>query len=165
MSVALAQRERLMPPGTPKKDLRDQKAGDVFGRLRMTQQIDADQYHAGLVWRDTFLSFARVMGVPLPRTLGTLAKLGHIPGHDETDIPKDVADGIKRRHRDIETALFDNAREHQDMRSALINVILMDRHPGDMVLGHLRSALNVINRRCVAPVNRPSFDKPVQPVQ
>lgn len=164
MSVALAQRERVMPPGTPKKALRDQKAGDVFGRLLLTEQITPDQYHAGLVWRDTFLAFARVMGVPLPRTLGTLAKVGHIPGYDESDIPKDVADGIKRRHRDIEAALFDQFRDHQDMRSALVNVILMDHQPGDLVLGNLRSALNVISRRCVAPVNRPSVDIPVRPM-
>ena len=150
MSVALAQRKRLMPKGTPKKDLRDQKAGDNFGRLRLTNQITEAQYAAGLHWRDTFLAYALVMGVPLPRTLGTLAKLGHIPGHDNSDIPKHIADGIKRKHAEIEAALFDNAREHVAMRNALTNVILMDHQPGDLVMGYLREALNVINRRCMS---------------
>ena len=149
MSVALAQRKRTMPKGTPKSVLRDQKAGDVFGILRLTNQITEAQYTAGIHWRDTFLAYALVMGVPLPRTLGTLAKLGHIPGHDNSDIPKHIADGIKRRHAAIETALFDNFRDHVEMRNALTNVILMDHTPGDMVLGYLREALNAINRRCI----------------
>jgi hypothetical protein len=150
MSVAIAQRKRMLPKGTPRKDLRDQKAGDTFGRLRLTSQITEAQYAAGLHWRDTFLAYALVMGVPLPRTLGTLAKLGHIPGHDNSDIPKHIADGIKRKHAEIEAALFDNAREHVAMRNALTNVILMDHQPGDLVMGYLREALNVINRRCMS---------------
>lgn len=148
MSVALAQRKRLMPRKTPNDTLRDQRAGDVFGRLLLSAQISPAQHAAGIAWRDAFLAYASVTGTPLPFPVGTLAKIGYIRGVNDNDFADDTANGIKRRFRDLDGALRDN-REGQQYREALASIILMDHQPGDLVMGYLREALNVINRRCV----------------
>lgn len=147
MSVAIAQRKKIMPKGFDKKKLRDQKVGDVFGRLRLTDQITETQYRAGIFWRDGFLPYARVMGIPLPRTLGTLASIGYIPGEDHSDTSEKTATAIKRRYHDIASAIRDHCRDADDVRSALFSIIMMDKHPGDMALGNLRTGCNIIARQ------------------
>lgn len=148
MSVVIAQRAKVMPSGTNRQALRDQRAETAFGRLLLTGAITPAQYDAGVLWRDSFMAYCRVTGVPLPKLLSTLAET--VKGHDERDIPDNAVAAIRERDTLIEAALLDDPRSYRAAKAALNAVIINDKPPGMEMLGDLREALNRIHRACIA---------------
>lgn len=155
MYVAISHRARLMPKGTDAKVLRDQKAGSVFGRLALTGNITSQQYDAGVYWLDAFLAYARLMGIPIPAMLSTLASAGETRGGmDNSEMPDHVIARTRNRHTVIESVLLDHYAEYHEAKAAMMHVLVMDKHPNTVSLGALRSALNIIHRRCIMPERR-----------
>jgi hypothetical protein len=155
MSVAIAHRARLMPKGTDTKSLRDQRAGSVFGRLALTGNITSQQYDAGIYWLDAFLGYARLMGIPIPAMLSTLASAGETRGGmDNSEMPDHIIARTRDRHRVIEGALLDHYADYHEAKAAMMHVLVMDKTPNMSSLGALRAALNIIHRRCIMPERR-----------
>lgn len=129
---------------------RDERAGYVFGRMRLGNELSKPQHDALAHWLTVFVRYARALGLPQAR-FGNCLAVDAGRGYDGED--QDPVASAQRARRAVaayealQNAIADGMPgEFREANQALVHVVLMDRDPILGMTGTLRAAANVIDR-------------------